>query len=162
MARNSEAAHSLSEDLLQDNFTKHYLALVHEVPWESGTIDLPLTNHETREPMDCLTHFKRLAIGDNCALMELTPKTGRRHQLRRHMKKIHHYIVGDTTYGRKSINNIYRSNYEIQRLCLHAWSLSFPHPKTKKIVKFEAPLPEELQSAFRQIPGIAEIINLYC
>lgn len=64
------------------------------------------------------------------SLVELTPETGRMHQLRRHMKHANHHIIGDTRYGDGLHNRFFRERYDSHRLLLHASALSFKHPFT--------------------------------
>lgn len=76
------------------------------------------------------------------SLVKLMPKTGRKHQLRRHMKHIFHPIVGDTKYGRGEHNQLFREKLDCHRLLLHASRLRFVHPLTQQIVEIEAGLDE--------------------
>ena len=62
------------------------------------------------------------------SLVALFPKTGRRHQLRRHMKHINHPIIGDTTYGQGQHNRLFRQHFDSHRLLLCAYRLVFEHP----------------------------------
>lgn len=74
------------------------------------------------------------------SLLALHPQTGRRHQLRMHMKHISHPLVGDTTYGRGEHNRMFRENYNCDRLLLHAWTVEFAHPANGRSVRIQAPL----------------------
>ena len=74
------------------------------------------------------------------SLLALYPETGRRHQLRRHMKHISHHLVGDTTYGRGEHNRLFRDRLSCNRLLLHAWSLEFKHPLNEQLIRVHAPL----------------------
>jgi len=74
------------------------------------------------------------------SLLALYPETGRRHQLRRHMKHISHHLIGDTTYGRGEHNQLFREKFACHRLLLHAWTLEFRHPATGKQLRIQAPL----------------------
>ncbi|GAM69136.1 tRNA pseudouridine synthase C [Vibrio sp. JCM 19236] len=71
-------------------------------------------------------------------LMELSPLTGRKHQLRRHMKHLRHPIVGDTTHGDGKHNRLYREEFGCERLMLHASRLEFEHPFTGMQMVLEA------------------------
>ncbi|CAG0911716.1 unnamed protein product, partial [Cyprideis torosa] len=77
------------------------------------------------------------------SLVELNPKTGRKHQLRRHMKHISHPIVGDTTHGNGQHNQFFREHFGCHRLLLHARSLQVEHPHTGEVITIYAPLPED-------------------
>ena len=74
------------------------------------------------------------------SLVDLHPKTGRKHQLRRHMAHIRHPIVGDTTHGDGKQNKFLRHHFNFQQLALTCTSMKFVHPVTKQSVIIEAPL----------------------
>jgi tRNA pseudouridine65 synthase len=76
-------------------------------------------------------------------LMELQPLTGRKHQLRRHMKHLRHPIVGDTTHGDGKHNRLFKDNFECTRLLLHASQLVFMHPFTGVELVIEAKFDED-------------------
>jgi len=69
-------------------------------------------------------------------LLEITPKTGRWHQIRRHLAHIRHPVVGDTGHGDGKHNRLFREHLNIHRLMLHASSLSFPEPETGQALTF--------------------------
>ena len=83
-----------------------------------------------------ITHWKCLKKGKCISLVELHPLTGRTHQLRVHLSEMGHPILGDLQYGR----NVTFPK-EVNRLCLHAYRLSFIHPKTGKRIQATAPVP---------------------
>ena len=80
-----------------------------------------------------VTRYRRLATANGYSLMELELDTGRKNQIRVHMKDLGHSIVGDRKYGAKSS--------PIHRLALHARTLDFVHPMTRQELKFETPIP---------------------
>jgi tRNA pseudouridine65 synthase len=80
------------------------------------------------------------------SLVELIPKTGRRHQLRRHMKHLFHPIIGDTTHGDGKHNEMFRDNFDSDRLLLHSSFLAINHPVTGKRVVIHAPLDDTFKS----------------
>jgi tRNA pseudouridine65 synthase len=93
------------------------------------------------EVQDALTRFRALARHElplaqgnytqtRCALLALSPLTGRRHQLRRHLKHIAHPIIGDATHGKGPLNRSVAGLLGVQRLWLHALRLELPHPAT--------------------------------
>ena len=86
---------------------------------------------------EAVTHWKCLKKGKGCSLVELVPQTGRTHQLRVHLSEMGHPILGDLQYGREVT-----FPQEVNRLCLHAYRLSFLHPQTRKRVQITAPVPE--------------------
>ena len=83
------------------------------------------------------------------ALIEAKPLTGRRHQIRRHLKHIAHPIVGDATHGKGPLNRAVAGFLGLQRLWLHALELRIPHPVTALPLTIEAALGAEWQ----ELPG---------
>ncbi|RUO58545.1 tRNA pseudouridine(65) synthase TruC [Pseudidiomarina insulisalsae] len=83
------------------------------------------------------------------SLMELTPSTGRKHQLRRHMAHLRHPIVGDSHHGDGRHNRFFREHFGVQRLLLAATALRFQHPHTQQAVDLQLPVPESFLCAFR-------------
>ncbi len=141
---------------------KTYHAVVRGWPPEAGTIDHPLKRMpddmrtERVELQDALTHYRTLEHHElplaqggfattRCALVELRPVTGRRHQLRRHMKHIAHPIIGDATHGKGPLNRALAGLLGLQRLWLHACRLELAHPVTGQAVVIEAPVGDEWQ-----------------
>jgi len=90
-----------------------------------------------------------LAPATPFTLLEVTIKTGRTHQIRVHLAGEGHPIAGDDKYGDFELNKALQRSSEgaasLKRMFLHAWSLKFNHPKTRKAVQLQAALPEELQ-----------------
>ncbi len=90
-----------------------------------------------------------LAPATPFTLLEVTLKTGRTHQIRVHLASEGHPIAGDDKYGDFELNKALQKSgadaASLKRMFLHAWSLKFKHPKTRKSVHLQAPLPEELQ-----------------
>jgi len=110
-----------------------------------------------KEPQEAKTHYECLATIElpfpvsrypvaRYSLVKLLPKTGRKHQLRRHMKHIFHPIVGDTKYGRNEHNRLFREKLDCHRLLLHAHKIEFEHPVKPRKVLIEAGLDEVFQN----------------
>lgn len=142
---------------------KEYLAFVYGVPKKKkGTIDFDIGRSRSdfrlrsAQPKakgrlrEALTHYEVLAETDGYALMIMTPETGRTHQIRVHLKAIHHPIVGDTLYAPNRPLAL-----GISRLGLHAYRLEFPLPSGKK-VSISAPIPQDLEAAIAHFPGMSE------
>jgi tRNA pseudouridine65 synthase len=141
-ALDADTARSLAQAFeAPDLVRKTYHAVVRGWPAEAGTIDHPLKRLEDDaragrvEVQDALTQYRTLAhyelpvpygsfAATRCALVELQPLTGRRHQLRRHMKHIAHPILGDATHGKGPLNRAVAGYIGMQRLWLHARSLT--------------------------------------
>jgi tRNA pseudouridine65 synthase len=74
------------------------------------------------------------------------PHTGRTHQIRRHMKRIGHPVIGDTRHGHGEHNRFFREQYGVRRLLLFAWRVTLGHPRTGAPLTIEAPYPDDWQS----------------
>jgi tRNA pseudouridine65 synthase len=85
------------------------------------------------------------------SLVEVKPKTGRRHQIRKHMDHIAHPIIGDTRYGQGSHNRRFREAFDSHRLLLAATRLEMQHPVTKQPLLFEVPPAEEMTAVIDQL-----------
>ena len=147
---------------LGEGLTKTYQAMVRGWPAPEGTVDHPLRRLDEdaragrQESQAALTRWRRLEIFDlplvqgrfattRCALLELRPETGRRHQLRRHMKHIAHPILGDATHGKGPLNRAVAAHLGRQRLWLHATALDLGHPVDGRPLRITAaPGPEWL------------------
>lgn len=96
-----------------------------------------------------ITHYTVLqtfAINQSFSLLECRIETGRTHQIRVHMAHIGHPVLGDKAYGDKSINSYARRDLSVIRQLLHAYSLTFFHPKTRKKLTIAAPYPSDFLS----------------
>ncbi len=139
---------------------KTYHAMVRGWPPAQGRIDHPLKRmrddaRDTRlDVQDAQTNYTTLerhqlpvAHGGfattRVARVQLHPLTGRRHQLRRHLKHIAHPIVGDATHGKGPLNRALAEHLGVQRLWLHASELRLTHPVTQKPLAIDAPLGPE-------------------
>lgn len=143
---------------------KRYLAIVRGHPPEEGVIDHPLTRRfddaERRTttpdtpPQDAVTRFRRLATTElpyqvdryptsRYALVELAPETGRRHQIRRHLKHISHPIIGDATFGKGRHNRLFTELFGVSRLLLACTSMRLKHPHSGQRLTFATPPAED-------------------
>jgi len=114
----------------------------------------------TKEAQEAQTYYECLATVElpypvsrypvaRYSLVKLLPKTGRKHQLRRHMKHIFHPIVGDTKHGRGEQNTLFREKFDAHRLLLHSHRVSFTHPITKQLLKIEASVDDTFYGLFK-------------
>jgi tRNA pseudouridine65 synthase len=139
---------------------KTYRAVVRGWPLPEGLIDHPLKRMpddmrtERQEVQPAQSRFATLRhlelplpqqgfASTRCAEVTLEPLTGRRHQLRRHMKHIAHPIIGDATHGKGPLNRAVADLIGLQRLWLHAESLELPHPVSGQRLRLASPLPSE-------------------
>ncbi|MCB0207907.1 MAG: RluA family pseudouridine synthase [Anaerolineae bacterium] len=148
IARTSEALRSLQKQFKARTVEKIYLALVFGHPEAlEGVIDVPLgrdSRHRQKfaprsDGKPARTRFRVLEVFDEYSLLEIGLETGRTHQIRVHLAWLGCPVVGDTVYGRR------RNRLGLKRHFLHAWRLSFQHPRTDEPLQFEAPLDEDLQ-----------------
>lgn len=151
-ALSPEHARSLQDSFVSRAVEKTYLALVRGEPPAHGVIDSPMSQRQGGPPVDSVTAFETLYLSDaGLSLVEARPRTGRRHQIRRHLRRIHHPLVGDVNYGNGDDNRRWRAEYGFYRLALHARRISFDHPTTGERVTFEAAVPEELAEPLRRL-----------
>ncbi len=169
-ALTKEMAKAMSELFKSHDSEKEYIAIVRGYIDESGTVDYALKEQldkmtdkkaqQDKEAQEAVTEFKRLAIVElpypvsrykvaRYSLVKLFPKTGRKHQLRRHMKHLMHPIVGDTTHGRGEHNRLFREKLDCHRLLLHANAISFVHPLSKQKLRIEAKMDAVFESLFK-------------
>lgn len=121
---------AMQQKLETGGVEKIYWALVRGIPPAGGIIDHPIPRQEGGERVAAVTEFRRLGIFERYALIEARPRTGRRHQIRKHMKHIGHPLIGDICYGKGEHNRYFRDLAGLHRLALHALRLSFVHPAT--------------------------------
>jgi RluA family pseudouridine synthase len=147
IAKTRVAARALSKAISHGEVRKIYVAIVEGVPPEkAGVIRTPLVTHKGArshstpgpEGKEARTSYSlmRTLRGDR-ALLEVSIRTGRTHQIRAHLASIGHPIVGDKEYGAASSSG--------GRLLLHAWKLQFNHPETGAPVSVTASPPEEFK-----------------
>ncbi len=157
-ALSSQVANDMSQLFKTNSIEKKYIAVVRGFIPDSGTINHPLKriidkygkpSTKKDQKQDAITKYKSLATMElkvsidkystsRYSLVELIPRTGRRHQLRRHLKHFSHPIIGDPKYGKSIHNNFFKNNFMCKRLLLAAVSLKFQHPYTKQSIYISA------------------------
>lgn len=151
-ALSSEHARLLHQSFSARAVQKTYLALVRGTPAPNGIIDSPMAKREGGPAVESLTEYETLFVSERrLSLVEARPRTGRRHQIRRHLRRIDHPIAGDVKYGNGPDNRRYRAELGLYRLALHARSLSFTHPTSGERVTFQSPIPEDFTGPLRRI-----------
>jgi 23S rRNA pseudouridine955/2504/2580 synthase len=140
---------------------KTYLALAKgKMPRESGTIDVPLSEHEQTARskairgvnfQEALTRWKVLSSMKEASLLSVAIETGRTHQIRRHLEAAGHPVAGDKRYGDFPFNRAAKQRWGLARMFLHAWRLELPHPVTGAPLRLEAPLPPALEEVLSRM-----------
>ena len=148
LAKTEAAAAALRKQFEERKVTKQYIALVHgEMKESRGLITTPVQRYPKDQFRSAITEWKVVRtcsiINNQYSILELSPHTGRTHQLRKHLKSIGHPIVSDPIYGfRKKL----KSDLSwCPRLFLHAQFISFLHPTTGEQMEHVAPLPSDLR-----------------
>ena len=168
-----EIAAELGRQFAAGTVEKRYWAVVRGHPPACGSIDHPLSRprdpylfrgeQSSTEAQPALTHYRTLAEIElpvavdryptsRYALLELEPLTGRRHQLRRHLKHIAHPIIGDATYGKGRHNRFFAERFACHRLLLACTELCFDHPASGRRLRIAAPVSGEFAAALAH-PG---------
>ena len=171
-ALSSDTARQLTEQFTAKQVAKNYQAIVRGHLADSGVIDYALqvqwdkmTDSQSdpdKPAQDAVTHYECLARTElpfpvgrydsvRYSWVSLSPQTGRKHQLRRHLKHIFHPIVGDTSHGDGKHNSFLRDQFGLQRLMLHANRLSLKHPVSGEPLEIEAPLGEDFKLMLEQL-----------
>lgn len=160
----TEIASLLGKQFEAGTVHKRYCAVVRGYPKAEGEINHPLIRLRDRrefqgersstEAQPALTRYRKLAEIElpipvdrypcsRYALLELEPLTGRRHQLRRHLKHIAHPIIGDATHGKGNHNRFFAEELGCKRLLLACLELGFQHPVSQQAMLIKAPLSGE-------------------
>ena len=169
IAKNDLAHQKLSEQFAVHSLERCYLALVWGVPNPlQGVIETQIGRSSAdRKKMAVVksggkraeTHYRVVEIlaGGLLSLVECSLKTGRTHQVRVHMTSIGHPLIGDKVYGHPpkgaAQNESVRAAYLFDRQALHSYKMSFVHPKTNRLMRFEIPLPPDMRAVVDAVKG---------
>ena len=164
VAKTDKTHYNLSDQFADRKIKKVYRAIVWGEIDEEGEIKLFIKRHkhnrikftvDEKDGRFAMTKYKKLKYKNPFSYVELYPFTGRTHQIRVHMSSMNHPIILDELYGGgKNKLMGYHPDYKlfitdvlkvINRFALHAYSIEFKHPETKKIVRFNAPLTEDFE-----------------
>ena len=156
-ALHQDAARVVSQEFEAGNVHKAYLALVRGITPESGVIDNPVPKKPNGKRVPAVTEFRRLFEFERYSLVGAWPKTGRLHQIRRHLKHISHPLIGDSKYGKGEHNRFFREKFGLTRLGLHAATISFTHPQSGEKLTLHAPLPEDFARPLKTM-GVPEAL----
>ncbi len=170
-AKSSEAAHRMNLCFAERQVQKTYHCVCRGYVPEEGVIDYPLKEildkvadkmaNPNKPAKDAVSYYKRLGTVElpipvgrypaaRYSLVEVKPKTGRKHQIRRHLKHIAHPLVGDTKHGDGRHNTLFREHFGLDRLLLMASELSFIHPYTEQPLMIQAPVTPWVDQLFQE------------
>jgi 23S rRNA pseudouridine1911/1915/1917 synthase len=154
-ARTRAAQLELKEQFRAHTTGRHYIAVAHGHVHDA-TLSYRLVRNRgdglrgvTNDPnlgRHSVTHVVAREVLERCSVVECRLETGRTHQIRIHLAHTGHPVVGDALYGRDYAGAAIAS----PRTLLHAASLSFTHPRDRRRLEFEDPLPEEFESVIRR------------
>lgn len=166
-ALSPESARKLTHEFSEGRVTKVYKAIVRGTPPEDITLDYPLKEEldakadakarADKPAQPALTVFERLNTYEfpiavdkfpttRYSLVKALPKTGRKHQIRRHLRHLGHPIIGDVEHGNGKHNRFFRERFGFHRMWLACTEISFLHPKQNQMVHVKAPLAEDFQT----------------
>lgn len=148
-ALSSEVAGALGACFAAGAVEKRYVAIARGVVPERVVVDHPIPRGEGKERVPAVTEIARLfgPEGAKTSLVLASPRTGRFHQVRRHLSHLRHPIAGDTNYGTGWFNRWMRAEIGLARLALHAFSLALPLPDRSGTLIVHAPLGADLVAA---------------
>ena len=152
-ALNKEIQTQLSKAFKDGLVNKKYIAIVRGYTDDKGIIDYAIKNLDNKIQA-ALTVYKTISKSEipiahgkhqtsRYSLIELIPRTGRYHQLRKHMAHIFHPIIGDRPHGCNKQNRFLKSEFGLHEMMLHAQEISFEHPISKNNISIEAPFHAE-------------------
>ncbi|GER92653.1 RluA family pseudouridine synthase [hot springs metagenome] len=168
VALDDKAYYDLVEQFKKRTINRKYIALVYgNIKEDSGEIEMKIgravsdrkkMSTRTKRGKEAVTRWKVIKRFGSATLIEAKLGTGRTHQIRVHFSAIGHPVLGDKTYGKKvEIEVKYEGKKKkivFPRQMLHAETLGFIHPKTKKYIEFSSPLPEDMEECIKKFISI--------
>lgn len=154
VAKNDKSHINLSEQIKNHEVTKIYTALVKgNISEDEATIDMPIGRDKkdrkkmsvTRDGKEAVSHIKVIKRYENYTLIRVKIDTGRTHQIRVHMAKIGHPVVGDEVYSSG------KNEFGVKGQMLHSTILKFKHPISGKEIMLEAPLPQYFEDVLSKL-----------
>lgn len=143
-ALDKEAARAFGEAWPEAD--KRYLAITRGHPPDQLVIDHPIPKAPGEARVPAVTEIWRRESFGRYAVVEARPRTGRLHQIRRHLKHISCPLIGDVRYGKGDHNRLFRERFALHRLALHSISLTVRHPDGG-VLAIECPLADDLVAA---------------
>lgn len=168
VAKSPEILSRIQKQFKKRQVKKKYLTLVLGRTPKKGRIKTSISRSKNQQKTQIINFAKTTArpavtlyqtkgyysfASEPLSLVEVSPQTGRMHQIRVHLKSIGHPVIGDPLYNNKLARKISRE-FDIHRQFLHASKLQFQHPISKEIMSFESHLPAELQDLLAKLEKV--------
>jgi tRNA pseudouridine65 synthase len=154
-AKEDETNRLLQIQFMDQKVEKSYLAIVRGWLNDEGTVDVSLINDsgKTQDAVTNYTLLKRseinIAFGNfetsRYSLAKVRPTTGRMHQIRKHFAHLRHPIIGDRPHGCNKQNRLFKEQFSMTTMLLHAEEISFNHPSSNAAIKIHAPIKDEFK-----------------
>jgi tRNA pseudouridine65 synthase len=161
LAKEKEFISKFQELFTNNEIQKTYFGVVRGFAPDTKIIDSPVKGRDANVHKEALTHLKTFANitldipvkpydSSRYSLVELSPKTGRMHQLRVHANKISHPLIGDTKYGDKNHDTMFAEKFGWKNMFLHAGKLEFIHPFTSEKLILKANFPKDWLALYEE------------
>ncbi|MBI5676688.1 MAG: RluA family pseudouridine synthase [Nitrospirae bacterium] len=160
-AKNDKAYLDLIKQFQEKEIEKYYMALIYGIPKkEQGEIndsigrsvsDRKKMSTKTRRGKEAITRYEVIKRFTGASLIKARIITGRTHQIRVHFASVGHPVLGDKTYGKKTAIRCGHRVITFPRQMLHAFSLKFKHPSTRKFIELTAPMPEDMEKGIEAL-----------
>lgn len=170
-ALNRDIARMMTEAFTDKQVEKTYVAVVRGFAPQSGDIDHALVEEPDKmmpgrqrktDPQPAFSRYRCLGQSvlpvciekypeSRFSLVEVKPETGRRHQIRRHMKHINHPIIGDAKHGRGRYNRYFKEHLDSDRLLLAATHIGFQHPLSGETLSIRCPVEDNMRNLIERL-----------
>jgi len=170
-ALNKETAAHVALQFQNHEITKEYIAVVRGHTDDNGSVDNPVRDKDAphkprKEAFTAYTTLAKLTLPvlvdrypeTRYSRILVQPTTGRRHQIRQHMKHISHPLIGDTSYGKTVHNQFFKQHFGCTRLLLHAQKLGLTHPHSGEAINLHADLDEQFHRVINE-PGWEQLAD---
>jgi len=169
LAKETKYVSKFQDLFMTHEIQKTYFGVVRGFSPETKIIDSPVKGRDASVHKSAVTHLKTISQitldipvkpydSSRYSLVQLSPKTGRMHQLRVHSNKISHPLLGDTKYGDKNHDEMFDKNFGWKNMFLHAGILEFTHPFTEEKLVLKAPFPKDWISLFEKFTWVNPLI----
>lgn len=165
IAKDDESYYSLIRQFKQREVEKHYVALLYgNLKKDHGDIKVAIgrsvsdrkkMSTRTRRGKEAVTQFEVMKRSPSVTLVKIKILTGRTHQIRVHFSSIGHPVLGDRTYGGKTLIKVGQKTAPFSRQMLHAYSIKLKHPVSGEVLEFTAPMPEDMEKAIEELEALA-------